>query len=449
MYLNYYLPLYLVILVTITACNKSDDVNDANQYEVEVDFQQTNLPIITINTFGVNIPDEPRIDAQMGIINNPDGENTITDSFNDYDGKITIEKRGNSSQDQEKPPYRFETVTDDGNNNNVQLLGLPEENDWVLYAPWSDKSLIRNVLIYELSNDMGRYAPRTRFIELYINEAYKGVYVLMEKIKRDKNRVAISALEPGDQSGDAVTGGYILKFDWGDTGDNNGGFNSLVDGMLYNYHYPKPSVISSAQEAYIQNVINDFETVMNSNAFNSEVGYPKFLDVDAFIDFIILQEISRNVDAYGLSTFFYKDKTSINDKLVAGPIWDFNHGFGNCDYFDAWQTEGWNISYTNEEMDQRAFWWLKLWSDENFRLKLKNRFNTLRGTILSNNAIYAKIDTYVTNLGDAVSRNFTKWPILGTYIWPNYEVFSTYDAEVTYLKSWIDKRLNWMDKALN
>ena len=144
-------------------------------------------------------------------INNPDGENTITDSFNDYDGKITIEKRGNSSQDQEKPPYRFETVTDDGNNNNVQLLGLPEENDWVLYAPWSDKSLIRNVLIYELSNDMGRYAPRTRFIELYINEAYKGVYVLMEKIKRDKNRVAISALEPGDQSGDAVTGGYIFK----------------------------------------------------------------------------------------------------------------------------------------------------------------------------------------------------------------------------------------------
>ena len=186
MYLNYYLPLYLVILVTITSCNKSDDVNDANQYEVEVDFQQTNLPIITINTFGVNIPDEPRIDAQMGIINNPDGENTITDSFNDYDGKITIEKRGNSSQDQEKPPYRFETVTDDGNNNNVQLLGLPEENDWVLYAPWSDKSLIRNVLIYELSNDMGRYAPRTRFIELYINEAYKGVYVLMEKIKETK-----------------------------------------------------------------------------------------------------------------------------------------------------------------------------------------------------------------------------------------------------------------------
>ena len=173
MYLNYYLPLYLVILVTITSCNKSDDVNDANQYEVEVDFQQTNLPIITINTFGANIPDEPRINAYMGIINNTDGENNITDSFNDYDGKITIEKRGNSSQDQEKPPYRFETVTDDGNNNNVQLLGLPEENDWVLYAPWSDKSLMRNVLIYELSNTWD-VTHLNSFVELYINEAYKG-----------------------------------------------------------------------------------------------------------------------------------------------------------------------------------------------------------------------------------------------------------------------------------
>ena len=101
-------------------------------------------------------------------------------------------------------------------------------------------------------------------------------------------------------------------------------------------------------------------------------------------------------------------------------------------------------------MDQRAFWWLKLWSDENFRLKLKNRFNTLRGTILSNNAINTKIDTYVTNLGDAVLRNFTKMAHFRHLYLANYEVFSTYDAEVTYLKSWIvDKRLNWMDKALN
>ena len=103
--------------------------------------------------------------------------------------------------------------------------------------------------------------------------------------------------------------------------------------MRYNYHYPKPDEISSQQENYIQSYINNFESVMNSNNYNSDDGYSQLIDVSSFIDFIILQEISRNVDAYGLSTYIYKDKESINNKLIAGHIWDFNHGFGNCDYF--------------------------------------------------------------------------------------------------------------------
>ena len=416
---------------------------------VDVNYTESNLPIISINTFGENIPDEPRINAQMGIINNNSGTNNIEDDFNDYNGRITIEKRGNSSQEQEKPPYRFETIDDNGENNNVKLLGLPEENDWILYAPWSDKSLMRNVLIYSLSNDMGRYAPRSEFVELYLNNEYRGVYVLMEKIKRDKNRVAISSLDPNSNFGDNLTGGYILKFDWAETGDNNGGFFSLIDGMRYNYHYPKPDEISSEQESYIQSYINSYENIMNSNKYNSEQGYSKFIDIGSFVDFIILQEISRNVDAYGLSTYIYKDKESINNMLTAGPIWDFNHGFGNCDYYKAWETDGWNISYTYEDMDQRAFWWLKLWNDDNFKEMVEDRYKVLRRSILSTTNINTKVDQYVSELGNSVNKNFTKWPILGEYIWPNKEVFDTYQEEIIYLKSWINNRLTWMDSELN
>ena len=432
------------LLVTLS-CNNEENESIA----VDVNFQESNLPIVIIDTYGEDILDEPRIDAYMGVINNANGINNIGDNFNDYDGKITIEKRGNSSQDQEKPPYRFETVDNNAENNNVQLLGFPEENDWILYAPWSDKSLLRNVLIYSLSNEMGRYAPRSKFVELYINDEYRGVYVLMEKIKRDKNRVEISALNPNENSGDNVTGGYILKFDWAETGDNNGGFYSLIDGMRYNYHYPKADEISTQQKDYIQTFINSYENVMNGNNYNTENGYSKFIDVESFIDFIILQEISRNVDAYGLSTYVYKDKESINNKLTAGPIWDFNHGFGNCDYYEAWETDGWNISYIYDDMDQRAFWWLKLWDEENFKGMVKDRYNELRLSVLSTNNVNSKIDEYVSTLGNSVNRNFTKWPILGEYIWPNYQVFDTHQEEIVYLKSWINNRLTWMDSELN
>lgn len=436
---------FILFIIFIFSCKNEEN----EMIAVDVNYTESNLPIISINTYGEDIPDEPRIDAYMGIINNNSGTNNINDPFNDYNGKITIEKRGNSSQEQEKPPYRFETVDNNGENNNVKLLGLPEENDWILYAPWSDKSLLRNVLIYSLSNEMGRYAPRSKFVELYLNNEYRGVYVLMEKIKRDKNRVAISSLDPNSNFGDNLTGGYILKFDWAETGDNNGGFFSLIDGMRYNYHYPKPDEISSEQENYIQSYINSYENIMNSNKYNSEEGYSSFIDIGSFVDFVILQEISRNVDAYGLSTYIYKDKESINNKLTAGPIWDFNHGFGNCDYYKAWETVGWNISYTYNDMDQRAFWWLKLWNDDNFQEMIKDRYKLLRESTLSTNNINTLIDQYVFKLGTSVNKNFTKWPILGEYIWPNKQVFDTYQEEIIYLKTWINNRLTWMDSELN
>lgn len=408
-----------------------------------------NLPIILIDTYGVEIPDEPRIPASMGIINNESGVNYIDDPFNDFDGSITIERRGNSSQWQGKTPYRFETVDEEGENSNVELLGMPAENDWVLYAPWQDKTLIRNVLTYQLSNEMGRYASRSRHVELYLNDEYRGIYVLMEKIKRDGNRVDISKLNPDEITGDDVTGGYILKFDWFYTGDNIGGFESEFDNMIYNYHYPKPSDIVPEQEAYIEEYINDFETIMMDNAYtNDSTGYPSMMNVESFVDFILLQELAKNVDAYRLSTYIYKDKESIDNRLTAGPVWDFNHGFGNCDYGETWEVDNWLLEYNPEGGDQMAFWWELLWEDLAFQHKAAVRYTELRQTIFSEEHIYSIIDSIADYLGPAVDRNFARWPLLGNYIWPNYYVFDTYEEEINYLKSWTTQRLAWMDSEV-
>ena len=408
-----------------------------------------NLPIILIDTYGVEIPDEPRIPASMGIINNESGINYIDDPFNDFDGSITIERRGNSSQWQGKTPYRFETVDDEGENSNVELLGMPAENDWVLYAPWQDKTMIRNVLTYQLSNEMGRYASRSRHVELYLNDEYRGIYVLMEKIKRDGNRVDISKLNPDEITGDDVTGGYILKFDWFYTGDNIGGFESEFDDMIYNYHYPKPSDIVPEQEAYIEEYINGFETIMMGTDYtNDSTGYPSMMNVESFVDFILLQELAKNVDAYRLSTYIYKDKESVDNRLTAGPVWDFNHGFGNCDYGETWEVDNWLLEYNPEGGDQMAFWWELLWEDLAFQHKAAVRYTELRQTIFSEEHIYSIIDSVADYLGPAVDRNFARWPLLGNYIWPNYYVFDTYEEEIDYLKSWTAQRLAWMDSDI-
>ena len=412
-------------------------------------FNTSNLPIMVIDTYGNQILDEPRIDAFMGIIDNDSGVNIIGDNYNGYDGQITIEKRGNSSQWNDKTPYRFETVNEQGENNNVSLLGMPEENDWVLYAPWQDKSMIRNILTYKISNDLDRYAPRTKLIELYLNDEYRGVYVLMEKIKRDANRVNISKLNSDEISGDDLTGGYILKFDWFFTGDNLGGFESDIDGNIYNYHYPKPSDIVPEQENYIINYINDFETIMSSDQYNDQsTGYPSVLNVDSFVDFILLQELAKNVDAYRLSTYIYKDKESVDNRLTAGPVWDFNHGYGNCDYGETWEFTNWLLEYNPEGGDQMSFWWELIWQDDYFQNKISERYTELRSTVFSEIYIYGVIDSLVNELGSSVDRNFSKWPILGLYVWPNYYVFDTFEQEIDYLKGWISDRLNWMDSQI-
>ena len=423
-------------------------------FQAPFSFLQSNLPIVIIDTNDEEIVNDPRIIAHMGIINNETGMNHMGDPFNGYDGQISIEIRGASSQNFPKKQYALETQDSEGENLNVPILGMPEENDWILHAPYSDKSLLRNYLAYELARDMGSYASRTRFCELVINGDYKGLYIFMEKIKQDNNRVDISKLEPDETSGDNLTGGYIVKIDkW--NGETNDGWYSEpllddFDGLWYQFHYPKPDNIVEEQRDYIMDYITDFETIMSSDTYNDPAeGYYEKVNLESFIDVSFLGEISKNVDAYRLSAYMYKDKDSVDGRLTMGPIWDYNLAFGNADYYDGWNPEGWQMDVElGNDGFKIPFWWYRIWDDTTYLTAFNQRWQDLRESIFSEDYIMSLIDSATTLIDDAQIRNFQRWPVLDEYVWPNAYVGGSYAYEIEYLKNWINNRLEWMDSEL-
>ena len=423
---------FIVASLLFFSCHGPDDSDLVNLESEVITFyenapNENNLPSMRISTVGQVIVDEPKINAELIV-----SENNIESNY-----KIGIEIRGSSSQMFPKKSYGFETKSDDWSEDlDVSLGGFPEEEDWILYGPYSDKSLIRNKLTFDLSNSIGYKASNVKFYNLYINNDYKGLYVLMEKIKRDKNRVDITKID-----GDNVNGGYIIKIDK-TTGDgwnycntcyeNSFSFRSNYDAngniseespTHFIYHYPKPSDINNNQKRHIFSIINEFESVLSSDNFDDpETGYQSIIDID--------------------------------EKIKMGPIWDFNLAFGNADYCDGANTQGWMYNFNSicpGDVWQVPFWWRRLMESVYFKEKLKDKWQLYRSNNLSNLNIESQIDSYVEylNTNNVVIENFYKWPILGRYVWPNYFIGATYESEINYLKGWINQRLNWMDGQIN
>ncbi|MBN1560630.1 CotH kinase family protein [candidate division KSB1 bacterium] len=404
------------------------------------DFSSSNLPIIFIDTHGQVIVDDPRIVADMGIIYNGPGErNNVDDLFNHYNGKIGIELRGTTSQNYPKKPYRIETIDANGENNNVSLFGMPRENDWVLQNPYYDKSLMRNIISYNLSNEMGHYAPRTQPVEVFLNNDYQGVYVLMEKIKRDKNRVDIAELDADDVAGDSLTGGYIIKIDKRSGEDNEYWNGKNVD---YQYHYPKPRDLQPEQRDYIKNYILDFERVMQTNQFDDPLlGYPAYLDMTSLVDYFIINEVTRNVDGYRISTYMYKDKDKDDkvDKLKMGPIWDFNLSLGVTNW-DGNRTDGWNLDYLIEKTAHEytpPFWWAIISKTDDFQSRLLARWTEHREHVLDVDRLHAYIDAVADTLEEAHVRDLRRW-----------NQSANLHQEVNYIKTWLAGRIAWMDENI-
>ena len=403
----------------------------------QVNFTSSNIPLIIIETNGKEIMDDPRVLVDMKVINNKEKRNHLSDSVSEYNGKINIEIRGSSSQSFPKKQYAFETQNEDGNTNNVSLLDLPIENDWILSAPYSDKTLIRNILAYKLSESLGHYAPRTKLCEVVLNSEYLGVFVLTEKIKRDKNRVDIAKLKPDEVGGDDLTGGYILKIDKS-TGNNCYGWRTDVSNVYVQNEYPDCKDIANEQKLYIKNYVNSFEDVLFSDNYSdTNNGYQEYINLNAALDYLIVNETSNNIDAYRLSTFIYKDKESNGGKLNFGPVWDFNLAFGNANYRLGYKTD--------ELIAPNHPWWNRLLQDSIFNTKLIARWNDIRKSQFSNERILFIIDSLHLKVNEAQNRNFQKWDVHGKKVWPNYYVGQSYENEIYFLKTWVINRLNWLD----
>ncbi len=405
---------------------------------VEEKFESSNLPILIIETEGgANIVDEPKVNATLKIAYNEEGKrNYVAGPYHESSGLIGIEIRGNVTQTFPKKPYIFETRDSLGENRNVEILGLPKENDWILRACYLDKTLMRNAIACQMSRNMGRYASRFRYCEVILNGRYDGVYTLMEQIKLDKNRVDLDRLTPEMTDSDSITGGYIYQVS-----------QKAADfGNRRSLSYPAADEINEEQLNYIKEYDDKFRAVMNSSDYADPLnGYSKYIDVQSFIDEIIVQEATKNSDAYGWSSYFFKDRKR---KLSAGPIWDFDQALANSSWNDGSNTEEWNITKVYNSVPP---FWAKLFNEPKFQYLFKTRWLELRKSVLHTDSLMNFIDSQAILLEEAQQRNFERWPILGEFTWRSLDGYAerdTYQKEVDYMKDFLQDHLNWMDDQM-
>ena len=399
------------------------------------------LPIVIINTDnGTNIPDEPKIGATMKILYVNDTTINYLSNQNDtaylnYNGRIGIERRGSTSQGHNKKPYGFETrLDDDVTANNVSLMGLPAENDWVLNAMNDEPSYVRDCLSYYLAGKLGHYAPRSKYCEVIVNGDYRGLYFLTEKIKVDKNRVNIAQMDAADSQYPDVSGGYIIKADKL-TGGDSPAWTTPAYGtwgnVEYIYHVPKPEAITSSQAAYIHNY---FDTVQQKvAAHNQDVsnGYPAYLDIPTFVDFMIMGELSSNVDIYQFSTFFHKDRKG---KFRAGPVWDFNLTYGYD--FGSVGRSGYDVLQFDNGDNTGSRFWHQLYEDDLFSCYLFHRWHevTAENAPLSYENVNRVMDSLIERISTPVVRERLRWL-----------QFYNYNDHINTMKTWLQNRYAWLN----
>ncbi|MDB4467663.1 CotH kinase family protein [Verrucomicrobiales bacterium] len=432
---------------------------------------ESNLPVIVIDSQGQNLNNGRDFKSCFVSVTSPDGETkrtTLGTTEQEYAGPCGVHLRGESSAGFGQKSYALEIQDEDGDDNDVSLLGMPADSDWALYGPWSEKSLMRNKLIFDWMRKLrgaDGTSMRAEFCELFIQsgdgdalgyDAYQGIYLLMEKIKRGRNRVPIENLNFDTTDPNKITGGYIIRKDKDDSGKNN--WSTTVRNITRLQSFD-PDRFNPQQLDYIKGYLNSFEQALVSDSFDHPTkGYRKYIDVGTFIDAQLFVELTRQVDGYVFSTYWHKDR---NGKLRAGPLWDFNISLGNADYATGDRTDGWLYDNRN---GHGQIWYPDLHKDPEYHLAHWDRYWHMRHSFLSDEAVLATIDGHVETLLDGytepvgnrepdsvqnpVARHFRKYPFLGTRQWPNPSASTRVDAwqdEIDYLKEWFLDRLDWMD----
>ncbi len=415
----------------------------------ETAYLQKVVPVFLIGVGGQTIVHNTKIPATLKVIEDHDGSLAgIASQTPTLQVKMGIELRGSSSRVYyAQKPYGFEIRDDQGFGRQVALLGLPKEEDFVLHSCYSDKSCMRNALSYAVAREIGlaagRYwGPRVRWVEVYLDGAYQGLYLLVEKIKRDKSRVPVAEPAPDTATGD-ITGGYIFSSE----GNRDKGARTWPDAILppkafWQYRYPTYLNITAAQKTYLQGAVAALQRKIMANPSWSDT--KKFVDAGSWIDYLLMQEVTSNSDGLWFSWYFYKQPDVAGGRFFMGPVWDFDIALGNVNYGrKLWCT---NVPYATKET--RVF--QGLLQDPNLINERRCRYNELRrtGGPLDAARMEEKLDAFAKHIARAKMRDAIRWGNIGKHVWPNNYVGATWADELRYLKYWLRRRLAWLDKNL-
>lgn len=402
----------------------------------------TTLPVVYMNTMGQQVLKENVIWGNIALLDG-NGEEQSVFSVPNSIYRATIKYRGASSYSKfDKKQYRIKFYKNKKDSaKKVSLAGMGANSEWVLNGPYLDKTLIRNKLVYDLARELNGWAPDTRFVELFVDGEYQGVYLAVEPVTNGESRLRLS--EFGLLSGETA---YIVNRDRIDTGAEEIETWGKTEGYTYNalyIRYPSENKITEKQKEYIKNDISEFEQVLYGENFSDKrIGYQAYIDMDNWVDYFIINEFAMNYDAGNLSTYVYKE---LGGKLQLA-VWDFNNGFDNYQWF---RTET-DVLYTVKNS-----WFERLWQDKTFREQVCERYRQLRKTTFSDEYIYDKIASYQEELGDAVDRNFKVWGysfednlLVGKNKAGTSRDIGSYEEAMKQLTDTISERLAYLDKEL-
>ena len=402
----------------------------------------TTLPVVYMNTKGQQVLKENAIWGNIALLDGNGEERSVFSTPNSI-YRATIKYRGASSYSKfDKKQYRIKFYKNKKDSaKEVSLAGMGANSEWVLNGPYLDKTLIRNKLVYDLARELNGWAPDTRFVELFVDGEYQGVYLAVEPVTNGESRLRLA--EFGLLSGETA---YIVNRDRIDTGSEEIDTWGKINGYTYNalyIRYPSKNKITEKQKEYIQKDISEFEQALYGKNFSDKrIGYQAYIDMDNWVDYFIINEFAMNYDAGNLSTYLYKE---LDGKLQLA-VWDFNNGFDNYQWF---RTET-DVLHTVENS-----WFERLWQDEAFRERVCERYVQLRKTTLSDEHIAEKIASYQEELGEAVDRNFKVWGysfkenlLAGTSKEGTSRNIRSYEEAMKQLTDTIRERLAYLDKEL-
>ena len=386
-----------------------------------------NLPVIRMTTQN-GAPILNKTDYVDGNISITPG--TVDPADSPYNGTMEAHLHGNSTLLMPKKPYKVKL------DSKAPLLGMPSNKNWILLANYDDKALMRNYVALELSQRLGMsWTPSSVFVELFLNGQYEGNYELTQEVDIGKTQVNITEMDDTDNSGKALTGGYLLEIDAHQDEDF---VFTTAHGVPFGLQDPDPA--TPEQSSYIQNYVQQAENALYSSTFtDSTTGWPAYFDENTLINWYLTNEIMGNNDAaFYSSDYVYKDKN--NPLLYMGPVWDFDVSSGNVNYNVIVNPDVWWIG-------TEAAWYSRLFQDPNFTSAVIARWKAVKASQLD--TLPAFIDQTAAHLNQSQQNNFQRWPILGEAVWPNSEVAGSYQGEVNFLKSWVTQRIAWMDSQFS